>query len=552
VSRTASIAVDDAGALAGDDAPGSAKAPGPGRRDVSARPGEKVDWTALLLGFGAMVLGQFMAILDIQIVAASLPQIQAGIGASNDEISWIQTAYLIPEVVMIPLSGYLARMWGTRIVYLMSCAGFVLMSILTGLSGSIDMMIMTRALQGFLGGAMIPTVFSVAFTAFPPERRTTASVVMGLIVTLAPTVGPTLGGHLTELLSWRWLFFINAPIGLVVFAMVSRWGNFGQGDRSLAKGFDWWGLGLMAAFLMSMQFVLEEGSKNDWFADDGILGLFIVAVVTGVAFVWRSLAYFQPIVELRAFRNRNFLIGVTMTFVSGASLFGGTFLLPLFLGRVRNYSASEVGTTMVVSGISMFLTAPIAGRLARKVDARLTMFLGFGLVAWGMWMGHAVTDQWGFWEFAGLQACRGVGVMIAMIASQTVTMSTLSPAMVPNASGLVNLSRYVGGAVGLALLSTTLSTKTAAHLNELSSAITASNNAAVEMVAGLTARMQELGAADPDGAAAKAFLGMIMKHATTLAFGDGFVLLAAAAAVAAIAALFAAPAKYTALPQDAH
>ena len=410
-----------------------------------------MDWGKLLLGFGAMVVGQFMAILDIQIVAASLPQIQAGIGASADEISWIQTAYLIPEVVMIPLSGYLARMWGTRNVYLMSCAGFVVMSIATGLSTSIDMMIFTRALQGFLGGAMIPTVFSVAFTAFPPEKRTTASVIMGLIVTLAPTVGPTLGGHLTEALSWHWLFFINAPIGALVFFMVWRWGGFDRGDRSLAKGFDWWGLGLMAAFLMSMQFVLEEGSRNDWFADDLILGLSIVAAVSGVAFIWRSLAYFRPIVELRAFQNRNFLIGVSMTFVSGASLFGGTFLLPLFLGRVREYSASEVGTTMIISGVSMFLTAPFAGRLARKVDPRILMVGGFGAVAWGMWLGHGVTAEWGFWEFAGLQAFRGVGVMVAMIASQTVTMSTLEPAMVPNASGLVNLSRNVGGAIGQAL-----------------------------------------------------------------------------------------------------
>jgi len=512
----------------------------------------EVDWGKLLLGFGAMVLGQFMAILDIQIVAASLPQIQAGIGASADEISWIQTAYLIPEVVMIPLSGYLARMWGTRNVYLMSCAGFVVMSIATGLSTSIDMMILCRALQGFLGGAMIPTVFSVAFTAFPPERRTTASVVMGLIVTLAPTVGPTLGGHLTEWADWRWLFFINAPIGAVVFLMVSRWGDFDKGDRSLAKGFDWWGLGLMAAFLMSMQYVLEEGSRNDWFADDQILGLSIVAALSGGAFIWRSLAYFRPIVELRAFANRNFTIGVLMTFVSGASLFGGTFLLPLFLGRVRDYSASEVGTTMVVSGISMFLTAPFAGRLARAVDPRILMFVGFSMVAWGMWMGHAVTAEWGFWQFAGLQAFRGVGVMIAMIASQTVTMSTLEPAMVPNASGLVNLSRNVGGAFGLALLSTTLTEKTALHLGELSSRITASNRAAVDMIAGLTQRMTELGAVDPDGAAAKAFQGMITKQATVLAFGDGFLLLAVAAALAAVAALFARPAKFTALPMDAH
>lgn len=525
-------------ATAGPNSPGAASSP--------------VDWTKLFLGFGAMVLGQFMAILDIQIVAASLPQIQAGLGASADEISWIQTAYLIPEVVMIPLSGYLARMWGTRNVYLMSCAGFVVMSVITGLSTSIDMMIVTRALQGFLGGAMIPTVFSVAFTAFPPSRRTTASVVMGLIVTLAPTVGPTLGGHLTEQLSWHWLFFINAPIGVVVFLMVWRWGDFDKGDRSLATGFDWFGLAAMAVFLMSLQFVLEEGSKNDWFADDLILLLSVVSAISGVAFVWRSLSYFRPIVELRAFANRNFTIGVAMTFVSGAALFGGTFLLPLFLGRVRDYSASEVGTTMVVSGISMFLTAPIAGRLTRRVDPRILMCGGFAMVAWSMWMGRAVTAEWGFWEFASLQAFRGVGVMIAMIASQTVTMSTLPPAMVPNASGLVNLSRNVGGAMGLAMLNTTLTEKTALHMAELSSRVTASNGTATDLIAGLTARMEELGVANPVGAATKAFQGMIGQQATVLAFGDSFVVLAVAGAAAAVAALFAKPSKGATIPMDAH
>jgi DHA2 family multidrug resistance protein len=528
--------------------PAPAPRPAPAPTPAAANAEPQVDWGKLLLGFAAMVIGQFMAILDIQIVAASLPQIQAGVSASADEISWVQTAYLIPEVVMIPLSGYLSRLWGTQRVYMMSCAGFVLMSIATGLSSNIDMMIVTRALQGFIGGAMIPTVFAVAFTAFPPKQRVTASVTMGLIVTLAPTVGPTLGGHLTEWANWRWLFFINAPIGLLVLFGVWRWGDFDKGDPSLAKGFDWFGLIVMAVFLMSMQFVLEEGSKNDWFQDDGILLLAIVAVVTGAAFVWRSLTYRQPIVELRAFKNRNFMVGVTMTFVTGAALFGGTFLLPLFLGRVRGYSAAEVGTTMVVSGLSMFATGPIAGKLARKVDPRILMCGGFAMVAYGMWLGHELTDQWGFWQFASLQAFRGVGVMIAMIASQQVTMSTLPPHMVKNASGLVNLSRNVGGAVGLAVLNTALTTGTASHLQELASSVDAASVTAQNMLAGLVARMQGLGVADPDGAARKAFFGMLQKQATTQAFADAFTMVAAAAAFAAVAALFARPAKAAAPP----
>ena len=511
------------------------------------------DWTKLFLGFGAMVIGQFMAILDIQIVAASLPQIQAGVGASADQVSWIQTAYLIPEVVMIPLSGYLSRLWGTQRLYLASCTGFIVMSVLTGLSSSIDMMILTRALQGFIGGAMIPTVFAVAFTAFPPERRVTASVIMGLIVTLAPTVGPTLGGHLTEWLSWRWLFFINVPTGLIVLFGVARWGQFDKGDPSLAKGFDWFGLAVMATFLMSLQFVLEEGAKNSWFQDDLILGLAVLAAITGVVFVWRSLSYRNPIVELRAFANRNFSIGLLMTAVSGASLFGGTFLLPQFLGRVRHYSASEVGTTMIISGLSMFATGPIAGRLVRKTDPRLPMFIGFLLAGWGMYMAHGVTKDWGFWEFAGVQACRGVGVMIAMIATQQITMSTLPPHMVKNASGLVNLSRNTGGAMGLALLATSITQQTALYYNDLTSRIAGSDVAAQGMMAGLTQRMTALGLSDPAGASLKAFSGMLQQQATVLAFGDSFTLLAFGCFAAAGISLLAKPMKNPPPPpSDAH
>lgn len=512
----------------------------------------EINWTMLLLGFAGMVVGQFMAILDIQIVAASLPQIQAGVGASADEISWIQTAYLIPEVVMIPLSGFLSRLWGTQRLFLASCAGFVLMSIATGLSSSIDMMILFRAIQGFVGGAMIPTVFAVAFTAFPPDKRVTASVVMGLIVTLAPTVGPTLGGHLTEWLSWRWLFFINVGPGLLVLFLVGRYGNFDKGDPSLAKGFDWWGLGLMAAFLMSMQFVLEEGAKNDWFDDTHILLLTVVAAVAGPIFIWRSLTYRQPIVELRAFGNRNFLVGFIMTFIVGFALFGGTFLLPLFLGRVLGYSSSEVGTTMVVSGLAMFATGPFAGRLVRKLDARVLMFGGFMLCAWGMWEARVVTDDWGFWNFASVQAFRGVGVMLAMIASQQVTMATLPPHMVKNASGLVNLSRNVGGAFGLAILNTSLTSNTALHMSELTSAIGQGDQAMRNMMAGMAQRFAD--SIDPAASAMKAIYGMLQKQATTMAFGDAFALLAILCAGAAFVTLAAQPVKAQvgAPPSDVH
>ena len=266
-----------------------------------------------------------------------------------------------------------------------------------------------------------------------------------------------------------------------------------------------------------------------------------MAAITGPSFVWRSLAYWNPVVELRAFNNRNFLVGIVMTFTVGAALFGGSFLLPLFLSRVRDYSPAEVGTTLVVSGLAMFLTAPIAGRLVRILDLRILMFGGFVMASWGMWDAHAVTTEWGFWEFAGVQALRGSGIMLAMLAAQQVTMSTMPAHMVKNASGLVNLFRNVGGAFGLAFLNTSLTTNTAIHMGELTSRISVTDSGMQEMLAGISARMT--GSIDPDGAAMKAVYGMLNRQATTLAFGDAFAMLAIGCAFAACVTLLAQPVK---------
>jgi len=514
--------------------------------------GEAVDWVKIFLGFGGMVLGQFMAMLDIQIVASSLVQIQAGIGATSDEISWVQTIYLLAEVVIMPLTAYLTKMWGTRSFYVIAVIGFMVTSVATGLSTSVGVMIVFRALQGIFAGAMIPPIFATAMTVFPPERRVTANVIVGLIVTLAPTVGPTLGGHLTEALDWRWLFFINVPVGALVIFLVGRYGDFDRGNPELSKGIDWWGLGLMTVFLLSMQYVLEEGSDEGWFQDDVILWLTVAAVLTGIAFIWRQLSYRQPIVSFTPFHDRNFSLGIVMIFISGASLFGGTFLLPIFLGQVRGFSSAEVGTTMLVSGLSMFLSAPIAGRLIRIVDVRVAMVVGFALAAWAIQLGVRVTDQWGFREFFVLQAVRGFGTMIAMIAAQQMAVSTLSVVEMKDASGLINLVRNVAGAIGLAMLSTILTHQTAVHYADLASAVSVANPQGTAMFEGLTQMMTAGGLADPEGTARKAFSLMMHKQAATLSFGDAFGVLAIGCWIAAALALFAKPGKGVSLQGGGH
>jgi len=516
------------------------------------KPSGEVNWTAVFLGFGGMVLGQFMAVLDIQIVAASLSQIQAGIGATADEISWVQTSYLLAEVVIIPLTAYLSKMWSTRTVYVWACGAFIVTSILTGFSTNIEMMILTRTLQGLAAGAMIPAAFATAMTVFPQERRVTANVVFGLVVTLAPTVGPTLGGHLTDALSWRWLFFINAPIGLVVMFLVSRYADFDRGDPRFGKGVDWLGLVLMTVALLSMQYVLEEGASEGWFDDELILGLTLLAAVTGVSFILRQVSYHQPIVSLKPFQDRNFALGAVMNFVAGAGLFGGTFILPLFLGQVLRYNAAEVGTTMLVSGLVMFAMAPVAGRMVRALDARIPLVVGFGVTAYGIGLGSYVTADWGFWDFAVLQVFRGMGVMTAMIAASQLSVSTLPPSMMKDASGLVNLLRNVGGAVGMALLTTVLSHQTAVHLGDLSAAVTSASPAAQGMVEGLTGMMRERGMADPEGAANKALGMMLRREASVMGFADGFAFLALACAAAAALGVLAKPAKAAVVRPGGH
>ena len=500
-------------------------------------------WITLYLGFGGMVLGQFMAMLDIQIVASSLPQIQAGLGASLDEIGWVQSIFLLAEVVTIPLAAYFSKLWGTRTFYMGATIAFIVTSVATGLTNSFETMILTRALQGLAAGAMIPTVLATAWSAFPPERRITAQLITSLLVSLAPTIGPTVGGHLTEALSWRWLFFINVPAGFIVLFFVGRWGDFDKGDPKLAQGIDWCGLAAMTVFLLSTQYVLEQGAHDGWFRSDLILWLAVTGVITGGIFVWRQLTYSQPIVSLRPFVDRNFSIGVVMNLIIGINLFGAMFVLPLFMAQILHYSSGQVGTTLIVSGLTMFVLMPLIGRFIRRVEPRITLVVGFATTGLGMYLGAHMNQAWGFEEFAGLQAIRAFGTMVTAVGGQQITVATLPPTLMKEASGLYNLIRNVGGAIGLALLSTMLTHQTAVHYADLAALVNAGDSAHAELINGLGAIMAQAETADPDGAGRKAFAVMLHQKAAMLAYSDTFAFLAVGCLTAAVLAAFAAPAR---------
>jgi DHA2 family multidrug resistance protein len=478
------------------------------------------------IGFMSMVVGMFMALLDIQIVSASISEIQAGLSASPDEAAWVQTSYLIAEIVMIPLSGWLSRALSTRILFVISALGFTIASALCATATSLGEMITYRALQGFIGGAMIPTVFATSFLMFPMSKRSQVSVLIGLTATMGPTIGPTLGGWLTQAFSWHWLFLINVPVGLAVAAAVWRFIDIDRPDLRMFRIFDWTGLGLMAVFLGATEYVLEEGNRNDWFEDSTITGFTVIAAAFGAAFFWRMLASKDPLVDLRAFRNVNFAFGSLFSIIIGIGLYGSVYVIPLFLGRVRNYDSLMIGETMFVTGFTMFFAAPIAGRLSKSVDLRVMLAFGllsFGYSAW--WLAH-LTSQSSFWDMLWPQCLRGFSMIFLFLPVNQLSLGTLPPSAVKNAAGLYNLMRNLGGAFGLAAIGTIATTRTAIHTLHLQEEVTYSRPGAMLVLQDMTLAMTPAKGANAQLAALRRMAMMVEREALTLAYNDILLLMA--------------------------
>ncbi len=479
-----------------------------------------------MIAFFAMVFGMFMSILDIQIVSASLAEIQAGLSAGSDEVAWVQTAYLIAEVVMIPLSGTLARIVSTRILFSVSAAGFTLASMLAATATNIDQMIIYRALQGFIGGGMIPSVFAAAFTIFPPSKRSVVSPMIGLVATLAPTIGPTIGGYLSHAFSWHWLFLINVIPGIIVTVVTWNLIDFDKPEWHLFRKFDWWGLISMAVFLGALEYVLEEGNANDWFNDEAIRYCAVASAIGGIVFFYRAFKVEFPVVDLRAFTNRNFAFGSLFSFVMGIGLYGLTYLYPLYLGRIRGYDSLMIGETMFVSGLAMFFTAPIAGRLSVKMDPRVMMMIGFASFASGTWIMSSMTADWDFYELLVPQILRGFGLMLCMVPINNVALGTLSPAKIRGASGVFNLTRNLGGAVGLAAINTVLTQREQEHYARLAEHVQWGNPEAVETMRNIAGNYSSYGL-DGTAIAIRKISGMVTQQAMIMSFIDVFLILTA-------------------------
>jgi DHA2 family multidrug resistance protein len=481
------------------------------------------DWIGVL----AMVTGLVMAIMDVQIVTSSLTQIQGGLSASTDEIAWVQTAYLIADVVMVPLSGMMSRLLSTRILFVVAALGFTGASALCATATSLGQMIFYRAMQGFCGGAITPSVWPVVYAKFRGPPLVTLMVIISMIFNLSGTMGPTVGGFLTDTFSWHWLFLVNIVPGLLVAAVVWVTIDIDEPDFSLLRGFDVTGLALMAIFLGCLEYALEEGPRWDWLDEKMIRAAVTVSAVAGGLFFWRVLRYRQPIVDLRAFLHRNFALGSFYTFVLGIGMYGTTYLVPLFLAQARGFSALQIGETVIVVGLAQLVMSPFNVYIARAMDLRLMLAIGLGLFAFSMYLTDGLTNQTGFWELLMPQTVRGLALMFCYVPANMIALGTLPQDTMKNAAGLYNLMRDLGGAIGLAAIGTIMNARLHFHWNRLIEDINPARAVVQQFLDAQTSRFESLIPGDPRHAALKLLANLTQREALVLTYNDLLLLLGA-------------------------
>jgi DHA2 family multidrug resistance protein len=474
--------------------------------------------------FGVMAFGQFMALLDIQIVAASLNDVQAGLSAAPEEISWVQTGYLMAELVMIPLSAFLAQALSTRWLFTLSAALFTISSALCGLAWDIDSMVLFRVIQGFVGGAMVPTVFATGFALFTGRQRAAIPAILGAVAVLAPTLGPTVGGWLTDAAGWRWIFYINIIPGIVVTVMSAALIRVDSADLSMLKRIDYAHLAALAVFLGGLEYVLEEGPRHDWFDEPAIAVGAWMSIVAFALFLERSFRSASPIVRLSPFRRPNFIFACVFNLVIGFGLYSSIYLIPVFLGRVRDYTSFDIGTTVFVTGIAQLAGTVVAARVSQTVDPRRTITVGLVLFATSLWLTSFITPDWGFAAFFFPQALRGFAIMLCIVPSVTLALTGFGSTELRYASGLFNLMRNLGGAIGIAVVTTWLGDFTRINVARLGESLGEPGRNATGFLGHLA---DYIGRTTPDGAhallqAQAEIVRVAVSDSTTLAFNDIF------------------------------
>ena len=491
-------------------------------------------WIAVI----GSTLGAFMAVLNIQIVNASLADIQGAIGAGTDDGGWISTSYLVAEIVVIPLTAWLSRVFSMRLYLLVNAALFLVFSAACAAAENLGQMIVLRAIQGFSGGVLIPMAFTIIITLLPKSKQPIGLALFALSATFAPAIGPTIGGYLTENWGWQYIFYVNLVPGAVMLGMLYVSLDPAPMNLRLLKEGDWPGIATMAIGLAALQTVLEDGNKDDWFASPYILDLSIVAVVSLVAFVMIELVRLRPLLHLRLLMRRNFGFGIVANMLLGVALYGSVFILPLYLGRIQGYNSEQIGEVLAWTGLPQLILIPLVPRMMKKVDPRLLIGLGFLLFAASNFMNVFMSNDTAADQLMIPNIVRAIGQALVMTPLSAIATAGIEREYAGSASALFNMSRNLGGAFGIALLQTFLTKREQYHSNVLTGSVSAFGEATRQRIAGLTRYFLDHGVADPATAAHKAIVAIghtVQTQAFIMAFGDTFFLLGSGLVVALLA-----------------
>ena len=473
-----------------------------------------------------VMLPAIMEIIDTSVANVALPHMQGSLNAGTDEVTWVLTSYLVANAVVLPMTGWLSRVFGRK-RFLMTCIVlFTLASLLCGAAPNLAALIFFRILQGAAGGALIPISQAILMETFPPHQRGMAMAIFGIGAMFGPIVGPALGGWITDNMSWRWIFYINLPIGIIAMIMCAFF-IFDPGYlRQKVESFrvDYWGLFLLVASMGSLQVVLDKGQQEDWFHSSFIIAFSIITVLSLAALIWVELTTDHPIINLRLFKNLSFSAGNLIMFVVGVALYSSIMLIPLFLQTLMGYSATDAGMVMAPGGVATLITMPLIGAALAKRDGRKIVFFGLLLGAASMFIMQGLNLQGAFWNYTWPRIVLGFGLAMIFVPLTTVTLASISRSEMGNATGMFNLLRNIGGSVGIAMAATLLTRYQQFYQTSLVANVTPYNPVWQMRFSGLKEALISKGvaASQADTTAMGMMYGLVRQQAGALAFNRIF------------------------------
>lgn len=472
----------------------------------------------------AVMSSTFMEVLDTTVVNVSLPHIAGSLSASTDEATWTLTSYLVANAIILPMTGWLAGRFGRKRLLMAAVSGFTIASFFCGLAPSLGFLIAFRCIQGACGGGLQPLSQAILLESFPPEKRGQAMAFWALGIVVAPMLGPVAGGWLTDNYSWRWVFYINVPIGVLSLFLTQTLIFDPHYLRRERSGIDYWGIGLLVVGMGSLQVMLDKGQEEDWFGSQFILILAVLAVLGLGALIIRELKAEHPVIDLNVFRYRSFAVGTFLMTIVGFVLYGSTVLLPLLMQEILGYTATHAGVTNLPRGWASFLFMPVVGMLTAKVDARKLLAAGLLSTAGAMfWLSFSSLDI-GFWNFWWPLMLQGAGLGLIFVPLTTVTNDPIPRERMGNATSVFNLMRNIGASIGISSVEAMQFRHAQMHINILGEHVNVANARTQEVLAGLQHLFVSRGA-DPITAqqqAHAAVWGMVQRHANMLSYNDVF------------------------------